>query len=326
MNNSAPVIDLDPDDSTVTTRTTFRTIFTENGTPTAIADTDTTITDLDSTTLVSATITLANQQAGDLLTVTLPLPGGIVASAYDPGTGVLTLTGVASLDDYEVALRQVLYSNDSDNPATVDRLIEVVVSDGVNTSNVAAAVITVVPVNDAPAVDRRSAAAYVENAATVALSPLAALTDLDDADLSQVVMRITGGAISGDGDTLTVGGLTGGTVNGITFLWDAAEHAMVLTGASSVLNYQNLLRTVGFHSTSDNPTDFGAERDADPDVERIGWHGGHDRNDDTRYPRRERCPAGDGRRNRVLYGERGAGRALAGVNRNRRRQHHSRFR
>ena len=87
--------------SSASTRTTFRTIFTENGTPTPIADTDITITDLDSTTLVSATITLANQQAGDLLTVTLPLPGVIVASAYDPATGVLTLTGAATLDEYE---------------------------------------------------------------------------------------------------------------------------------------------------------------------------------------------------------------------------------
>ena len=58
--------------------------------------------------------------------------------------------------------------------------------------------------------------------------------------------------------TLTVGGFTSGNVNGIMFVFDAAEHAMVLTGASSLLNYQNLLRTVGFHSTSDNPTDFGA--------------------------------------------------------------------
>ncbi len=222
-----------------------------------------------------------------------------------------------------MALQQILYSNDSDNPDTEDRLIEVVVSDGVNTSNVAAAVITVVAVNDAPAVVLEGTA-YVENAAAVTLDPLAAVTDLDDADLSQVVIRITSGAIPGDGDTLTVGGLTSGTVDGITFLWDAAEHAMVLTGASSVPNYQNLLRTVEFHSTSDNPTDFGAERDTHPDVDRIGRHGGHDHNDDTRYRGRERCPAGDGRRNRVLYGERGAGRALAGVNRDRRRQHHSR--
>ena len=126
VNNSAPVIDLDPDDSTGTVRTTFRTMFAENGAPIPIADADVSITDLDSTTLVLATITLANQRPGDLLSVaTLPLPGGIVASAYDPGTGVLTLSGTATLDDYEAALRQIRYSNDSDNPDTVDRLIEV---------------------------------------------------------------------------------------------------------------------------------------------------------------------------------------------------------
>ena len=155
VNNSAPAVDLDPDDSTGTARTTFRTIFTENGPPTQIADTDTTITDVDSTTLVSATITLVNQTSFDQLTVTLPLPGGIVASAYDPATGVLTLTGTATLDDYEVALQQIHYTNDNDNPDTQDRLIEVVVNDGVNTSNVAAAVITVVTANDAPEVEAR---------------------------------------------------------------------------------------------------------------------------------------------------------------------------
>ena len=92
---SAPVLDLDPDDSGGSFRTTFRTTFTENGASVPIADVDTTITD-DGSTLVSATITLANRQTGDLLTVTLPLPGGIVvASPYDPGTGVLMLTGLA---------------------------------------------------------------------------------------------------------------------------------------------------------------------------------------------------------------------------------------
>ena len=258
VNNSAPVIDLDPDDSTGTVRTTFRTVFTENGAPLPIADTDISITDLDSTTLVLATITLANQRPGDLLTIaTLPLPGGIVASAYDPGTGVLTLAGTATLDDYEAALRQIRYSNDSDNPDTVDRLIEVTVNDGANTSNVAAAVIGVVPVNDAPDVVLEGTV-YVENAATVTLDPLAAVTDIDDAELSQVVIQITSGGLPGDFLTAN-GGATGGTVDGITFNYDAAEHAMVLTGASSVLSYQNLLRTVGYHSTSDNPTDFGAE-------------------------------------------------------------------
>ena len=260
MNNSAPVIDLDPDDSGGSVRTTFRTIFTENGAPIPIADTDTTITDLDSTTLVSATITLANRQAGDLLTVTLPLPGGITSlRPYDPGTGVLTLTGTATLDDYEAALQQILYSNTSDDPVTDDRLIEVVVNDGVNTSNVAAALIGVVAVNDAPDIAPR----YVrhlcrERSGHCALprSPPSPTSTMPSSARS--VVRITDGTIPGDGDILTVGGLTSGTVNGITFLWDAAEHALVFTGASLVANYQDLLQTVEFHSTSDNPTDFGA--------------------------------------------------------------------
>ena len=323
VNNSAPVIDLDPDNSGGSVRSTFGTTFTENGTPIPIADTDTTITDLDSTTLVSATITLANQHPGDLLSVALPLPGGIAASSYDPGTGVLTLTGVATLDEYEAALQQVLYSNTSDNPATDDRLIEVVVNDGANTSNVAAAVINVVAVNDAPVIHVDTLVTYVENAAAVTLSPLATLTDADDTELNDVTVRITGGTISGDGDTLTVGGSTSGTVNGITFLWDPADHALVLTGASLVANYQDLLRTVAFQSTNDNPTDFNANS-----ARTLTWSvsGGNrdDRDDNARYRGRERCPAGDDRRSRILHGERGAGRAFAGVNRNRRRRHQSR--
>lgn len=258
VDNSAPVIDLDPDDSGGSVRSTFRTTFTENGTPLPIVDTDISITDLDSTTLVSATITLVNPQAGDLLNVTLPLPGGISASSYDPGTGVLTLTGIATLDEYEAALRRVLYSNTSEDPATVDRLIAVVVNDGANDSNVAAALIGVAAVNDAPTLAVDAAANYVENAAPVTLSPLATLGDVDDTDLNGAVVRITSGEIAGDGDTLTVGGLASGTVNGITFLWHPVEHAMVFMGASSIANYQDLLRTIEFHSTSDNPTDFDA--------------------------------------------------------------------
>ena len=258
VNNSAPVIDLDPNESGGSIRGTFHTNFTENGTPIPIADTDTTITDLDSTTLASATITLANRHPGDLLTTTGSLPGSIVASSYDPGTGVLTLSGTATLAEYEAALQQVLYSNTSDNPVTEDRLIEVVVNDGANASNAADTLIGVVAVNDAPVLQVDTQVTYFENAAPVALSPLATLTDVDDTELNDLVVRITGGAIPGDGDTLTVGGLTSGTINGITFLWDPVDQALVFTGASLVANYQDLLRTAEFHSTSDNPTDFNA--------------------------------------------------------------------
>ena len=35
------------------------------------------------------------------------LPAGISASAYDPVTGILTLSGEASLADYQTAIHQV---------------------------------------------------------------------------------------------------------------------------------------------------------------------------------------------------------------------------
>ena len=69
-------------------------------------------------------------------------------------------------------------------------------------------------------------------------------------------MQIAAGSFPGDGDILTVGGDPTGT--GITFLWDPTLHALVFTGASSVANYQALLQTVQFQSTSDNPTNFDA--------------------------------------------------------------------
>src|SRR5262245_57706580 len=257
VNNAAPVVDLDPDDSSGSLRSTFRTTFTENGAPVPIADTDTLITEVDSTNLVSATITLSNRQTDDLLTVSGALPAGITASTYDPVTGILALTGSATLAEYQAALQQIQYSNTGDNPATEDRLIEVVVNDGANDSNVADAVIGVAAVNDAPALVVANAT-HTENNPPLALSPLASVTDPDDTELNFAVVRIADGSFPGDGDTLSVGGLTSGTVNDITFAWDPALHALTFSGASSLANYQALLQTVEFQSTSDNPTNFNA--------------------------------------------------------------------
>ena len=257
VDNIAPVVNLDADDSTVV-GTSFRATFTEGGAPIPIADIDTLITDADSTTLASATITLTDPQIGGLLTATLPLPGGITASAYDPVTGTLTLSNVASLADYETALEAIRFSATGENPVAGSRFVEVVVNDGANNSQAATALLTVVAVNDAPALVVADAS-YQENASRVFLSPSADLTDADDPDLNSAVVTITDGSFTDDGDILSVDGVTSGTTpDGITFNWMPTQHALVFTGASSVANYQALLQTVAFESTSDNPTDFNA--------------------------------------------------------------------
>jgi hypothetical protein len=183
------------------------------------------------------------------------LPGGI-ASAYDPVTGTLTLSNAASFADYETALEAIRFSAAGDTPVAGDRIIEVVVNDGVNESQAAISLVTVVAANDAPALAVAANATYQENGAAVSLSPALNLTDADDTELNSAAVQITAGSFPGDGDTLTVGGDPSGT--GITFTWNPTLHALVLTGASSVANYQALLQTVQFQSTSDNLTDFNA--------------------------------------------------------------------
>ena len=109
------------------------------------------ITDVDhNATIHSATITITNHQANDLLSVTGSLPGGIIASSYDSVNGVLTLTGTTTLANYQDALSHILFSNTSDNPSTVNRSLTITVNDGLADSNVATTTIHVAAIDDLP--------------------------------------------------------------------------------------------------------------------------------------------------------------------------------
>jgi hypothetical protein len=210
-NVGVPVVDLDGDDSTAP-GTSYRTTFTENGTPIAIADADTSILDSDSTDLASAIVRLQNPQAGDLLELSGTFPG--ITASYDPGTATLTLLGTASLAEYEAALEAVLFSTSGDDPAIDQRAIEVVVNDGANNSQAAIALVTVEAINDAPALNVAANASYTENTTPVLLSPAIALTDPDDTEMTIAVVSIIDGSFPGDDDILTIGGATNGTETG----------------------------------------------------------------------------------------------------------------
>lgn len=124
--------------------------YVEGGSAVSIAPDGALIKDTDDTTLQSATVTLTNAQAGDLLSIIGQLPAGIVASSYNAQTGVLTLSGEATLANYQAALAQIQFSNSGDNPGSADRTITVVVSDGMANSNTGTVTVHVTPVNDAP--------------------------------------------------------------------------------------------------------------------------------------------------------------------------------
>ena len=123
VDSSAPTLDLDGNNSTLP-GTNYRTTFTENGTAVAIADTDTLIGDPDiGSTIASATITLTNPQIGESDRHPA-VAGRHHRFAYDPATGTLTLSGVASFADYETALEAIRFSSAGDNPVAGSRIIK----------------------------------------------------------------------------------------------------------------------------------------------------------------------------------------------------------
>ena len=90
-----------------------------------------TLSDTDDTYVESATVTITtNKNATDVLSISGSLPTGITASAYNSGTGALTLSGHAVLADYQTALAQIRFANTTGAALDTNRTITVTVSDG----------------------------------------------------------------------------------------------------------------------------------------------------------------------------------------------------
>jgi hypothetical protein len=96
-----------------------------------VIDPNITVSDPDSTNLVSATVTIGggfvSSQDTLAVTGTLPLPGGITFD--DSVSGTITLSGTATVADYQAALRQIAFENNVTPIITGTRTIVYTVSD-----------------------------------------------------------------------------------------------------------------------------------------------------------------------------------------------------
>ncbi|MHC8374818.1 retention module-containing protein [Pseudomonas sp. MDT1-16] len=151
-NDAPPVLDLDANNSSGATGANYNVTFTEGttGQGVSIGDTDLTITDPDSTLLTGATIVLTNRQEGDALNLGNSVNGITINANSTNGTVTLTLSGSATLADYMQQIKNISFTNSSENPSSVPRIITVSVTDGSNYSNTATTTVNVVGVNDAP--------------------------------------------------------------------------------------------------------------------------------------------------------------------------------
>ncbi|WP_336814251.1 peroxidase family protein [Bosea sp. MMO-172] len=188
----------------------------------------------------SARIVLTNAQPGDSLAAPTDLPGTITRTIDTsvPGVVTIVMTGVESIANYQAAIQAVTFSNNSQNPSPVDRIVQVTVADTLLDSNVATTTIHVTPVNDAPSVTNDS---IFTNAGTAPfVVPEWALL-VNDADPEGTALDVTAVAVAGN--TLTSVSLAAnpGSVtvtdnaaaNG-TFNYTASDGAATASGQATV--------------------------------------------------------------------------------------------
>ncbi len=267
--NDVPTLDLDDDNSSGLNAGNFQATFVENSGGVPIQS-NIIMTDLDNTNFQSATVTLANTQTDDQFKINgTPVVSGntglINGIAYAVSTGgsgelVITLTGSATISDYDSALELIQFNNTSENPDTTQRVINVVVNDGINNTATRTAFISVQRINDAPVLDldnNDSASAgtayqatYTENDVATAMADVDLnIADPDDTQLESAVIVLTNAMA---GDLLEVGTLPAGIVASINTAIPG-EVTVTLTGTASVADYETAMKAVTFRSTSENP-------------------------------------------------------------------------
>ncbi len=219
--NQAPV--LDAHGASVT--------YTENGAPIAI-DTALTLSDIDSPVIKGARVTISGNFHAGQDVLSFVNHGGITGS-FDAATGVLTLTGFASVAAYQEALRSVTYANSSDNPSADVRTISYQADDGSSDShlsNTVAATVSVTPVNDAPVLDFFHLT-IAEGGTTVLSTSDFQITDPDSSNFFFSFANVTGGQFQVFNGSNWVSAPTGGfTVSDIAdghvrFVADGGEIA-----------------------------------------------------------------------------------------------------
>ncbi len=169
-----------------------------------VIDATLTITDVDDTNIESATVTISGGfvSAEDVLAFTA---GSGITGSYSGG--VLTLTGSATLAQYEAVLETVTYRNSNgDNPNTGTRTVTWVVNDGSANSAGVTSTITVATVNDAPVNTVGGARTVGEDTAlTFTAANLISVNDVDG-NVATTQLTVGNGA-------LTVSLVGGATIN-----------------------------------------------------------------------------------------------------------------
>lgn len=219
---------------------------------TALVDNTVAIADLDNTNMSSATaqITTNYRNAEDILEYS-PAVAGITAS-WNVLTGTLTLSGGATIANYQTALQSIRYRNTSRNPNTaLTRTVSFQVNDGQganNLTNILTRNVTVTPVNDRPelAAIETLNLAYTEFEAAKQITNTITVDDVDNTTSASATISISGGFAE---DVLAYTAIVGNPIVSGGY----AGGVLTLNGTATLAQYQAALRNVTYNNTSRNP-------------------------------------------------------------------------
>ncbi|MGE5466653.1 MAG: DUF4347 domain-containing protein [Ignavibacteria bacterium] len=203
---------------------------------------------------IATTITTAALSISDLDTAAT---SRTLTIGTAPAHGTLYKSGVAmtsgsTFTQDDLANNRITYTHDG-GETTADSFTFSVEDGAGGTIGATTFNFTVTPVNDAPTVAAGGTLAYTEGSGATVIDNTVTLADVDSAQLASAAVTFSTGFSSGD-----VLGFT--NQNGISGSYNAGTGVLLLTGASSVANYQTALRSVTYRSTSNDPTASAASR------------------------------------------------------------------
>jgi len=287
--NIAPTVDLDANDSSGATGNDYLFTFTEGDGPTAIADSDTDLVDVDSLTFTHVALSVSGLLDGNAETFVLDgdtfalatavagqnTTGGNYHVVITTGAGTATVTitkqggGLFNETETETLITAIQYQHtDTSTPTDGDRLIDVIVNDGTADSAAALTTINVNPVNDQPSFSgldntptftEGGAAVVLDNNATIADPELDAANNYNGATLTLVRNGGANGNDVFDGSgtlnplvqsgSLVVGGTPIGTVT------TNSGGTLVLTfnGSATTALVNSALQQITYANTNGTP-------------------------------------------------------------------------
>lgn len=201
------------------------------------------IGDLDSTVLTGATVKITGgREVGDLLSFAA-IDGNPVSAAWN-GTDTLTLSGTATLAQYEAALEAVTFAATGGAGLLETRTVTIDVTDDSGVGTLLPATVLVGVKNpDRPSI-ATVGATIVKVGNTVKPITSATILDSDSTMLTGATLAITAGFRSGD--TLGYTAING---NPVTASYNSSTGVLTLSGTATIAQYKQALEAVTFKAT-----------------------------------------------------------------------------